>query len=99
MEKTSVNLLRRAGFGVKVRHYRFYDRPVLGGWQRELLPMSYELPSGEQPCPRGGMTQVALTFPSGKIVFAQANCSPKDPYNRKHGVKVCLGRLQKQLAQ
>jgi hypothetical protein len=52
--------------------------------------------------PKGGMTEIEITHPTMKgmgdvpyTITIRAKCSKKDNYNNKLGVKICLGRVDK----
>lgn len=85
----SVAELRKAGWKVRVSHYRYY----LTDWTIELLHRS-ELGEFDcvQPEPRGGETVVELLSPEGREAIGVARCNPSDNYNRRYGVMKALGR-------
>lgn len=43
--------------------------------------------------PNGGHTDITVTTPDGKTYFETAHCCDLDPYNKKIGVAVALGRM------
>lgn len=44
----------------------------------------------------GGETNIELTTPANQTFTSKAHCSDADPFNRRLGIRICLGRLQKQ---
>lgn len=42
--------------------------------------------------PKGGMTVVQITTPDGRELEGRAECSKKDLYNKKLGVRMAIGR-------
>ena len=46
---------------------------------------------------RGGLTVVRVTTPQGRLYEGEARCSPVDPYNKKIGLNIALGRAIKQI--
>lgn len=86
---SNVAELRKAGWKVRVSHYRFY----LTDWGLELLHRSQlsefdDIP----PEPRGGETVVELLSPQGMEAIGVARCNQSDNYNRRYGVMKALGR-------
>jgi hypothetical protein len=87
---------RRAGYKVRVTHYRYAIslheiRANVGNGTEELYVH-----------PKGGMTEIEITHPTMKgmgdvpyTITIRAKCSKKDNYNNKLGVKICLGRVDK----
>ncbi len=51
--------------------------------------------AGYQPLPHGGRTFCTLIFPGGTEVGGVADCSIRDPYNKKIGRDIALGRALK----
>ena len=75
--------LRRTGYKVRVNHYRYYGNKLL---------QKFEVQYGSQPNSRGGMTAIEITTPENWKLSGYAECSEKDAYNRKLGVKIALNR-------
>lgn len=75
--------LRRTGYKVQVNHYRYYGNKLL---------QKYEVQYGSQPNSKGGMTTIKITTPENWELNGFAECSEKDAYNRKLGVKIALNR-------
>jgi hypothetical protein len=79
----TVHELRKRGYKVKVNHTR---RLEIKSWQKDVFS------------PRGGVTEVIISDNSGSILgAAAAQCSKKDNFNRKRGVRIALGRALKQM--
>lgn len=87
--------LRQAGNRVYVTHYREYFELVNG--RPVIVPhATHELADKKDvkyALPKGGMTEVKVTTRSGKEFVAVADCSVKENYCRKTGVRVALERL------
>lgn len=80
----TVHKLRKAGFKVQVRHFRCYDDDI------------------NTPLSKGGSTEVLITYPPQEgigtcSVVGIAECSPKDNFDRKRGVRIALGRALKNM--
>jgi hypothetical protein len=81
----TVEELRKQGFKVCVRHNR-------------RLQASDHLFEGVEYNPRGGTTVVGID--NGKISsVGVAQCSDKDHYNKKLGVRIAIGRALKNLSK
>ena len=83
--KFSVNDLRKMGYDVKVHHSRYCQ---------DML-VTY---ADAEPCnfnPRGGLTQVEITTPDGSVLSGESRCSKEDPFNKKLGVRIAIGRALK----
>lgn len=89
--------LKKMGFSFRTRHLRFYhpiDNKTLVA--TGYMPAQPIRPRGRKrtlfPFPRGGVTEVDVIWPDGKITTGRAFCSPKDNYNRREGAKMALDR-------
>ena len=81
---TTVHDLRKKGFKVKVRHNRLFYYDLT-----KNLPVL---------CTHGGWTDVEVIDPTTNRIYAgQAECSKKDHYCRKLGVRIALGRALKKM--
>ena len=80
----TIHELRKSGWKVRVHHFRYY--------YRTLIPSNDRIFTVGQPLPKGGLTKIELTSPLGTQYLGQAECSKKDSFNRKLGVKIALGR-------
>ena len=84
----TVHDLRKRGFKVRVWHDRCYrEKGMFGGLTLQS---------------KGGATEVLVTLPDEVGVRTAsavgiAECSPKDNFDRKRGVRIALGRALKQL--
>lgn len=77
----TVHQLRKLGYKVKVWHTRNGSYDYL-----------------EQFDPRGGMTEVEVyDMNAQQSYLGIAQCSDKDNYNKKLGVKIALGRALKKM--
>lgn len=95
----TVHSLRKAGNKVMVLHKRRYFDPVNRRWelltqyQRDLSA----IPSFVTAEPRGGVTEIRLTTPSGVDIVAESRCSKNEGYNKALGVQIALGRALNEL--
>ena len=89
-----VQVLRQAGNKVKVIHYRASREKALNGHMK-LIP-SWNV-TNDQFYPKGGLTQVSIQTPEGHEATGEVKCSHHDPYNRRLGVKIAVGRAIKAL--
>jgi len=100
-QNATIAQLRKAGNKVRVIHSRFYRlskfprRAELKN--RALVPLSTFRKGGnpEEINAKGGRTFIQLTTKDGQEYVGQADCSLKDCFNRKLGIKIALGRLQR----
>ena len=91
----TIQELRQKKYKVRVTHkrlIRYVEKPLLVPlfeireklWQNLILP-------------KGGETIIEATSTDNKEYVAVAECSLKDSYNNKIGLKIALGRLEKQM--
>jgi len=88
-------LRKEFGWKVRVNHYRLdigSTNECAIKWFRDKNQQSYISPTG-------GRTLIEITDRGGNNYKFEAKCSPKDSFNRKTALKICLGRLEKQLEQ
>jgi hypothetical protein len=96
MKNTKTNKiheLRKAGYKVKVSIKRY------NSFNGDLCDL-YDFKESHCPnfiSPMGGYNKIELTVPDGATVIGEAYCSKLDPYNRKIGNAIALGRAMKQL--
>lgn len=85
---TTVAQLRQEGWKVRVTHYRYskFDNKLYRQDQFEKYARSISMAE------RGGRTEISLTSPSGVSATGVAECSKKDNYNKKLGVRIALNR-------
>lgn len=99
----TVELLRQAGYKVRVNHYRFvkhrseYDTVYSmnhGKSRIELLALFTikALNLQDQIVSHGGLVDVEVLCPDGVEVVGRSECSAKDWYCNKIGVKIALSR-------
>jgi hypothetical protein len=60
------------------------------GWKVRVLHQRPTI-NGE-PAPKGGSTKIELTNPQGQTATGLSVCSKDDPWNRKTGNQIALGR-------
>lgn len=93
MKNETIQQLRENGYKVRVGHYRFFgaaskkSQPVLHS-RKNPLPET----EGVNVNPLGGRTEVEITTPDGDNLKGVAECSVKDHYNRKLGIKIAVAR-------
>jgi hypothetical protein len=99
----TIQELKNRGYKVKVRHFRYGGIKIVDAVN---LPTNFVavcplLPekeiAGPNRYPRGGKTVVQVTSPGGKDYDAVAECSLKDGFDRKRGVRICLGRIEQEI--
>lgn len=88
----TIQSLKNDGFKVFVTHKRVSS--TTGEMQSYQSFRSHGM--ANLIAPKGGLTCVELQK-DGKTFQASAKCSKKDAYNRKIGVRICLGRLSSQV--
>lgn len=98
----TIHELRKQGNKLRITHYRWVKRWMnLDG---ETAP-KFERVTKEQKkakifrdiLPLGGETVIDLTDKVGRSWCAKASCSDKDPFNRRVGIQIALGRIAKQM--
>jgi hypothetical protein len=101
----TVEQLRKAGHKVRIIHqrYKFQDikkveKLMAKGTKLRDLPKipSYprrEIIDSNDISAKGGLTIIELTTPQRLNYRAEAACFIKDSFNRKLAVKICLGRI------
>jgi hypothetical protein len=82
----TVQELRDNGYKIRVTHYRYYTNSKL------LLKSEAVRQGFNEPKPHGGKVVVEVRTPDGNELTGCSVCSRSDPYNRKFGVKIALGR-------
>lgn len=88
----AVHTLRKSGVKVNITHYRVVDTGVKNS-RKKVLPMHVIREKGWQPFiqAKGGKTEVTLSYDNFSVT-ASAECSRKDAYIRKYGLKVGMER-------
>lgn len=94
----TVAQLRREGYKVRVKIQRFWAGDVKNvspkrlqrKWHDYLFPQR-EIP-GPDRAPRGGLHIVEVTTPDGQELRGEAICALSDPFNRRQGLQMALGR-------
>lgn len=100
----SIQQLRQVNWKIKVYHLRYYE-DVFG---KIHLKTKSQFQFGDKLLQKGGETRLDITDLNGQFDFEAAICRPDfkiengkiikqkgDPYNRKLGVKIALGRYLK----
>ncbi len=101
--KCSVQSLRASGYKVRVQHQRLFPNlsvlNILTRGQYEKMAEGIKdlggpetKPYSDVVSPKGGQTVVQITTPDGTELEGVAKCSAKDPYNRKKGLAIAIGR-------
>lgn len=86
----TVAQLRQENYRVRVIHYRHLKHD---DGERVMFVPLYEIQNRSKCLPHGGKTEIFVTAPDGKEFFGHAGCVLTDPFNRKMGVQIALGRL------
>lgn len=103
MNLPTIHQLRKAGYKVKISHYRYsnrYSDPVVFTAEQRF-PIFLNLITRQAKKDRefayisgkGGETVLSLKTPVGNEIVSHAKCSLKDSFNRKLGIRICIGRL------
>jgi hypothetical protein len=79
----TVEQLRKSGYKVKVEHYRTNKGQIV----------QYSKKTKGKVDPKGGLTVVTVTTPSGRTLKSNATCHQNDVFSYKVGVKIALGRV------
>lgn len=94
--KTSVEVLRQNGYKVRVQHKRAFkgltDVMTRGKFEEVKTSEAQDWAYQNWVSPKGGETVVQITTPTGENLEGVARCSKSDPYNRKKGLLIALGR-------
>lgn len=102
----TVDELRKSGFRVRCHHRRAYQSHMTQDGYKLMTRREFEdVESGypdrntyqEEVLPFCGETVVELTAPSGKTYIQSARCNEMDNYNKRLGVRICLGRIFKEI--
>jgi hypothetical protein len=98
----SIEELREAGHKVRVYHCRVF---AADGWLehggRDILMSKREMSERgdrkfhELSC-KGGYTRIDLTTMTGQEFSAKFNTPKGHNFNRKRGIRACIGRIMKQ---
>jgi hypothetical protein len=93
----TIHQLRKEGIKVRVSHMRF-ARPFDSDSLRfiNVTKAAKKEKMFQYIDPKGGCTTIDITNKLGADFTAQANCSDLDRFDRKLGIRICLGRLEKQ---
>ncbi len=103
----TIHELRKEGFKLRILHSRYYglisaEAPRLIS-NFEIRESKHDLgqfwPFRVGVLGKGGRTEIDLLTPDGRQYKASTDCSKTDNFNRKRGIKICLGRIQKQMDQ
>lgn len=88
--------LRQEGCIVRCVHIRRFKNGEMAT-KHDRLERGYDY--SDSVMPTGGETEVHIRFPSGLEVQDYSVCNKADNYNKKLGVKICIGRLLKHLEE
>lgn len=87
----TVETLRKSGYKVRVKHYRYYAyNKTVSKIQKLMAIREIE---GKKRHSKGGLTIVEIDGPQGSFV-GKAICSRNDNFCYKTGVKIALGRME-----
>lgn len=93
--KTTIKELRQAGLKVKVFHSRYFaeDHVFSDGKKVRHFVLKHkgEFIFETNPYERGGKTEVVVCNEYG-CYTGIAECSLNDPFNRRKGIQIALGR-------
>lgn len=96
----SLNLvyrIRKSGIKCGVRHYRYVR--IKGVEEDGELILANVTKDNKKEFAyihgHGGATEVRLTFADGKNYEDRARCNMKDPFCKRLGIAVCVGRILK----
>lgn len=97
MKKKTVHHLRKTGWKVKVGHkrliYKFCPKTGIKQTKLSLFKQMKELYPDYYLSPKGGITEVCVTSPSGETHTGFAVCSEEDYYNCAIGLDIAIGRV------
>lgn len=96
----TVASLRQSGCKVRVSHFRLVKANNTTDLMATNLMSMREIKENNLQnfiLPKGGLTKVEITDLNNKNYEVTAKCNPIDSYNRKIAVKICLGRIEKQM--
>lgn len=93
----SIHDLRKAGHKIRISHYRYILVPVTSCLTRVTKK---DKKGGVYPTnsilAKGGRTEIEFTPKDGSTTqVVESCCNPKDQFNRRLGIRICLGRLRK----
>ena len=69
-----------------------------GRWHPEATTDGLRTHTSGEISSHGGKTTCSLTFPDGGTIWGVAECSNRDPYSKKIGRDIALGRALKNAA-
>lgn len=101
LSNSTIEQLRKSGIKCRVTHKRIIFAPIENGKLKESLLSKFEILQMKKArlpytvMPRGGTCIVEVDYNGGKY-FGIAKCSKDDNYCYRRGVKISLGRLEKQ---
>lgn len=98
----TVQELRKSGYKVLVNHLRYPARVTKNTSKRQSQKIKLEnvyalTENGLGISPFGGKTTLDIVSPDGATYHSDAECSVKDVYNKRLGIKIALGRALKQM--
>ena len=98
----TVEQLRKSGYRVLINHYRYPGNVSKGLNKRQASKVKMECAfalsdEGLGISPFGGKTTIEVISQSGTSYTAEADCSVRDNFNKRMGVKIALGRILKQM--
>lgn len=91
----TMEVLRAAGYRVRVTHMRFTTAPN--------VPVAFEVPSFLRKFytfeSKGGSTHIVLTRKDGKQISLTSVCNREDAFDYKMGTKIALSSLEAELSK
>jgi len=111
MNLPTIHELRKQGYKVRINHYRYVAsrNPSIPSTKLIATHVAPTVPTLERLTKedkrnrkygyvdaKGGLTEVEITAPNGGTTEVRAaQCNRKDAFNRRLGIRICLGRLRK----
>lgn len=98
----SIEELRESGFKVRVYHCRVFIPTLRLNLGNDMLRSKREMskkhdsPYYDISC-KGGYTRIDVTTLTGQDYSAKFNTPKGHNFNRKRGIRVCLGKILKQM--
>lgn len=82
--------IREKGYKVYVNHYRYIkDSGYIPQQAPQYMSKQFDF------LPNGGRTELLIKKDNEVVAKTEAHCCLKDPFNKKLGLNICMGRLLK----
>lgn len=95
----TVHEFRKAGYIVRIDHFRYLWNPETKVVDEMSFRHTDDVLDRKTIAPHGGETHVYIQAPDGTAYNEIARCRLFDSYNKKIGVRICLGRICKQIVE